>query len=48
MRPPVPSANVFITSLREVKLMIWGLVTKVKKYRVKRDQNILALCFVNS
>jgi hypothetical protein len=48
MRPPVPSANVFIASLREVKVIIKDLSTKGKKYGVKRDWNILALCFVNS
>jgi hypothetical protein len=48
IRPPVPSANVFITSLREVKLIIQDLSTKGKKYGVKRDWDIVALCFVNS
>jgi hypothetical protein len=37
IRPPVPSANVFNTSLRDVKLMIRDLVTKVKKPQAKRD-----------
>jgi len=37
IRPPVPSANVFIKSLRDVKLMIRDLVTKVKKSGMKRD-----------